>query len=129
MAGSSEIIPLTPDAVLPEQFFPASKADTPEIRLMMAILEDAVQIIRSNRTRQHRAVAEARRWVLSDDVSWPFSFVNVCEILGLPLGGTREMVLRREPARQRNRVASQDGKRAVARDRCFLSRPLRCQVA
>lgn len=58
---------------------------TSEQLLMAAALEDAITSIQSfprNRTaRQEQAQDWA--WVLSEDTMWPFSFVNICEALGL----------------------------------------------
>jgi hypothetical protein len=77
-----------PDSLLPSQFFAALKQKTQaygERRLMIAILEDAVECFQKHfwatagRGRQLRA--EAEKWILSDDSSWPFSFVNICEVL------------------------------------------------
>jgi len=36
---------------------------------------------------------DAHRWVTSDDCSWPFSFLNVCQALDLAPGTVREEVL------------------------------------
>ena len=36
---------------------------------------------------------DAYRWVMSDDCSWPFSFLNVCQTLNLAPGTVREQVL------------------------------------
>ena len=36
---------------------------------------------------------DAYRWVISDDCSWPFSFLNVCQTLNLAPGTVREEVL------------------------------------
>ena len=36
---------------------------------------------------------DAYRWVLSDDCSWPFSFLNVCQTLNLAPETVREEVL------------------------------------
>ena len=36
---------------------------------------------------------DAHRWVTSDDCSWPFSFLNVCQTLKLAPGTVREEVL------------------------------------
>jgi hypothetical protein len=36
---------------------------------------------------------DAYRWVVSDDCSWPFSFLNVCQTLNLAPGTVREEVL------------------------------------
>ena len=36
---------------------------------------------------------DAHRWITSDDYSWPFSFLNVCQTLNLAPGTVREEVL------------------------------------
>ena len=36
---------------------------------------------------------DAYRWVMSDDCSWPFSFLNVCQALNLASETVREEVL------------------------------------
>ena len=36
---------------------------------------------------------DAHRWVISDDCSWPFSFLNVCQSLNLTPETVREEVL------------------------------------
>ena len=36
---------------------------------------------------------DAYRWVMSDDCSWPFSFVNVCQVLNLAPETVREEVI------------------------------------
>ena len=36
---------------------------------------------------------DAHRWVTSDDYSWPFSFVNVCQTLSLAPETVREEVI------------------------------------
>jgi len=79
-----------PDSLLPAQFFTALKQRSQacgERRLMAAILEDAVDCFqkylwaKDNRSRNLRLEAES--WFLSDDDSWPFSFLNVCHALDL----------------------------------------------
>jgi hypothetical protein len=79
-----------PETLLPAQFFAAlrqKESAQGERRLMMAILEDAVECFQKyfwatdSRSRQIRADAE--QWLLSDDTSWIFSFVNICDTLGI----------------------------------------------
>ena len=36
---------------------------------------------------------DAYRWVMSDDCSWPFSFLNVCQVMNLTPETVREEVL------------------------------------
>jgi hypothetical protein len=79
-----------PDSLLPAQFFAALKQKAQacgERRLMVAILEDAVDCFQkylgATDSRSRHLGAEAEKWFLSDDESWPFSFVNVCHALDL----------------------------------------------
>jgi hypothetical protein len=65
--------------------------------LAAGILKQAGQDLR----RFHDATSEierefyldAYRWVISDDCSWPFSFLNVCQVLNLAPETVREEVL------------------------------------
>lgn len=77
-------------AVLPEQFHNAAASPChgrPEAALMHAVLEDAVNCVRyglrAAKRREQRLAREAEEWLLSDDVEWPFSFLNICTVLGL----------------------------------------------
>lgn len=64
-----------------------SRITLPELRLMAAVLQDAVHTYRRHvgaTSREARALCEeARAWLVSHDETWPFSFVNVCQALGL----------------------------------------------
>jgi hypothetical protein len=59
----------------------------PEKRLMLAVLEDAVHTFQKDSSastaREYQVFAEAEEWFASDEIGWPFSFVNVCNALGL----------------------------------------------
>ena len=76
--------------ILPAQLYPPAASPAhgrPEAALMRAVLDDAVQCIRegwhsADRSKQHLA-REALGWLLSEDEEWPFSFVNICTMLGL----------------------------------------------
>lgn len=78
------------DAVLPAQFYslPDSTYKTRgESALMYAVLDDAIncfqkQFAMRGRLAQ-RLAREAEEWLFSNDRSWPFSFVNICEALGV----------------------------------------------
>jgi hypothetical protein len=83
-------VELAPEAILPTQFDDLRAtiaARPPEHRLMFAVLEDAVHLYLAGRgsgtIRVRRLFDEAERWITSDDASWPFSFVIVCQVLGL----------------------------------------------
>jgi hypothetical protein len=73
-----------PDTLLPDQYFDrlaARACDTPEKRLMFAVLLDAViQLQRRNST----GATEAEIWIRGEEGDdAPFSFRNVCEALAL----------------------------------------------
>jgi hypothetical protein len=79
-----------PDFLLPLQFFTGTRGKgyaEGERRLMLAILEDAVDCFQkylgTKESRGRLLCSDAEEWILSDDRSWLFSFVNVCEVLGL----------------------------------------------
>lgn len=76
------------DAILPMQYADRRRRPlSPEQRLMAAVLEDALNIRRrgprASGRRARLLYAEVRRWFASNDVQWQFSFVNVCQALGL----------------------------------------------
>jgi len=78
----------SPTSVLPEQFFSLpSHHGKGEAALMYAILEDAFNCFTKqfidNSLRVQRLAKEAEAWFFSKDESWPFSFVNICMVLGI----------------------------------------------
>ncbi len=79
---------LQPDTLLPSQFYAALKrkgAHEPERRLVVAVLQDAVDCFQKHlRARDRKArqlFVDAEEWICSEDRSWPFSFENVCDLL------------------------------------------------
>jgi len=91
LTAASRLLP--PAAVLPEQFHgsPVSRnATRGEVALMRAILEDAIDCFQKvGRTYDQRLTRDAERWLFADDHHWPFSFVNICAVLGLNAGYIR----------------------------------------
>src|SRR5262245_6776002 len=86
-AGAADVVP---ELMLPVQFaelLQGSSDRAPERRLMAAVLEDAIrsfcQYARAPRARQQRLFRETAGWFASDDLSWPFSFENICDALAL----------------------------------------------
>ena len=61
-----------------------------ELRLMAAVLEDAINILRKR--PRSRAGREAREWLASNDASWPFAFERICDALDLDSGSVRRQV-------------------------------------
>lgn len=79
---------LQPDTVLPSQYYAALKrkgAHEPERRLVIAVLQDAVDCYQKHLRAQDRKArqlfVDAQQWIDSEDRSWPFSFENVCDLL------------------------------------------------
>ena len=87
--------------MLPSQFYdPQARGSLqPEKRLMLAVLEDAVGLY----TRVPQIGPETEAWVQADDRTWPYSFVNLCDALGLDRTAVR-VALRRQ--RERRRLAA-----------------------
>jgi len=91
--------------VMPSQFYPqfATEATLPgEKRLMLAVLADAVDIFLrgdSRDARRRRLLVETAQWIRADD-DGPFSFVNVCETLGLDASCLRRGLVARAAARR-----------------------------
>ena len=82
-----------PEALLPEQYFDrwaARASDSPEKRLMFAVLLDAVIHLQR---RDSRGAAEALEWIRGEGDGSVFSFQNICESLGLePTGLARALL-------------------------------------
>jgi hypothetical protein len=76
-------------SVLPEKFFDSRiKLATvcPETALMYAVLEDAFLCFHKQFEAEPRFIERAREaedWFFSDDSGWFFSFVSICDALGL----------------------------------------------
>ena len=75
------------DIILPLQYFGAlgSVGPSGEQRLMLAVLADAINVLRSWRgggsARKRLNFAEAAQWVNSPGTTHPFSFDSVCDAL------------------------------------------------
>ena len=81
---------LKPDATMPVQFqemWHGGRPITPERALVIAVLWQAASDLRKFRfaksRRQQRLFMEAYKWVASNDRSWQYSFVNLCDALKL----------------------------------------------
>jgi hypothetical protein len=85
-----------------------------ERALMRAVLEDAIRCLRGEVGPGHQRAelaGDARGWITTGDMRWPFSFENVCEGLGLDASCLRDRLLRDAPAPR----ASGDSARADRR--------------
>ena len=90
-----------PDTLLSAQYFRNLRRRTilePEKRLMLAVLEDAVNCLRSNvvaRTKEEkRLFRETEDWILESGHDWVFSFENICAVLGFDPQYVRRGLLR-----------------------------------
>jgi hypothetical protein len=95
------------DVVLPTQYARSAGwlVAEPQRRLMAAVLQTVVDDCRGSAYRRARGyetpigrkgVVKATAYVASTDRTWPFSFENLCDALGLNANALRE-ALRRFP--------------------------------
>ena len=91
---------LVPEHVLPVQFqdvLRRKRAVSPEVGLVIAILERAILDLRqyrfARRRREQRLYMNAYAWVASDDRRWPYSFANLCDALNLTPPAVRAQLL------------------------------------
>jgi hypothetical protein len=86
--------------LLPDQFLAPATAQLalPQRRLMMAVLQTVIDDVQGSAHRRAsgclgpadlRELERARAYVSSTDRSWPFSFENVCEAVGVDPTGLR----------------------------------------
>jgi hypothetical protein len=117
-----------PTIILPSQWWERSRAaSSPEMRLVAAVLENAIDCIVKNvgarRGPRLKDFTDACTWVFEDRPDWPFSFANVCDILNLDPTAVRERVRRvldaqRDTAQSSARVPlTSVGARGVGPDR------------
>ena len=80
----------TPDTLLPSQFFDRVRRRVEhdgERRLMIAVLEDAVDVYRkqagAQEARNQQLFREAEEWIEDRNRTWLFSFENICDVLDI----------------------------------------------
>ena len=88
-------LPIEPDLEAVDQFgaiYGATRDDpaTAQRNLMRAVLSQAVGESRNMASVTLRDRQAARRWILSDEGEWPFSFLNICSTLRLDPAYIRE---------------------------------------
>ena len=95
-----------PDSLLPTQYFSGVKLPPfvqNEARLMLAILQDAVESYQRHaltRNAAHREeFEEARKWIESTESEWVFSFENICTVLGIDADYVRDGLRRTTPSK------------------------------
>jgi hypothetical protein len=79
-----------PDILSATQYFQNFRRKTflqPEKRLILAVLEDAIHCFKNNvgaRTVAGKKLfQQTEEWILQEDGRWPFSFENICDLLGI----------------------------------------------
>jgi hypothetical protein len=93
------IVPPGPvhETVVPVQMPPRKKA-TPEQRLLLAVLDEAISTYRRHvgaRSGRGRALfANAQAWFSSDDTGWLFAFESICDALQVDVSGVRSQLAR-----------------------------------
>jgi len=106
-----------PDIFTPAQFFDLSRSSetTPEKRLMLAILEDAIRCFRGHAYQANgsptadRAAAlqlEAEKWIFDDDTDAPVTFHDICMAFGIHpewmRAGLQNFITRGQPLPRRS---------------------------
>ena len=113
------------DELASAQFYETAKRTLhpiPELRLMLAVLEAAVGALTTDprrcSKRQRRDFADALRWVVTrDEDDWAFSFVFVCESLGIDPDYLRAGLIRKV-----KQVGETESLEPRGRGRCFSRR-------
>jgi hypothetical protein len=90
-----------PDTLLSAQYFDNMRRRTllePEKRLMLAILEDAINCFQENLSAESgkRKILfnDVEQWIRADGNDWVFSFDHICEALGFTPAYVRQGLLR-----------------------------------
>ena len=102
---------LTPEIVLPIQFqriWRGSATTIPERTLAMSVLcqaaDDLLMYRYARRRSRQRLYMDAHSWVASNDRSWPYSFLNLCDALHLSPTCLRTELLGDVPCRRSTHV-------------------------
>jgi hypothetical protein len=73
------------------------RESNPEVVLAAAVLKLAFEDLQKHRgateTRARRTFREAYSWIKSNERRWPFSFLNVCDMLDLSPQALRSKLL------------------------------------
>jgi len=82
-----------PHIVLPSQHFGGQQPERPELRLMVAVVQDAINCVEKYRCatdrRGRRLFDEVTQWFSVREPLWPFSFESICEVLRLDADAVR----------------------------------------
>ena len=82
------------DTILPSQHFGPLHKQVPERRLMIAVLQDAIECVEKYRfatgAEGRRLFREAKEWLLAGEIDWPYSFESICGVLDLDSNAVRQ---------------------------------------
>jgi hypothetical protein len=87
--GDSGVALFEADALAFERYEGVFRSEplSPEQRLILAVLDDAVQSfiagIRPRNGKEQRRFEEAQSWIMKAEAGWVFSFESICDQLGL----------------------------------------------
>jgi len=81
------------DMLQPNILLGARKPLAPEQRLMIAVVQDAINCLEKYRfatdPRGRQLFAEVTEWLDAAQPGWPYSFESICEVLGLDATAVR----------------------------------------
>jgi hypothetical protein len=82
------------DLLLASQFFGPRGKQAPEQRLMIAVLQDALECLEKYNSAtdgpDRRLFDETKQWFLADESKWPYSFECICGALDLDSNAVRQ---------------------------------------
>lgn len=106
-SNEATLLLFQPDVLLASEFFEGARRERktdPTRRLMLAILEDAVNCLQhyasASSERGRTLFHDARAWIMDRHNHWIFSFESVCELLELNPDYIREGLRRWEERRR-----------------------------
>lgn len=121
-----------PDTIVPAQYFENLRKTTlaePEKRLMLAILEDAVNCVQGRLSahdgRNKRISQQAEEWIFRLGGDWVFGFENICMFLGFDPEYMRQGLLPWKENKRPKQVDKVAGPRANSRKNCRTPTPSR----
>jgi len=87
---------------------PTASMWSPERKLAASVLVNALIEVRDHATSEpsRQRKADALRWIYSDNRTWPFSFLRLCEQFSLNPGWVRRIVRGWQEAMPRKKLAT-----------------------
>jgi hypothetical protein len=108
------------DAMMPAQYYARRPAATPEHRLLYALLEDALRVVRRvpvkgySVQRSYSAWDDAYLWLVDTTSTHPFSLSWVCEMLGVNAEILAQRVREKQIKVAAHRIPSSRSRRVAA---------------